>query len=62
MLSLLYLSQHMRFWVPVLHFTSNQGSGKPVQTRISLCYSHTQNMDEDEDWKHNLNLKSCWIR
>ena len=40
----------------LLNFSSNKGAGKPVQTRISHCYSHSQSMDEDEDSNQNLNM------
>ena len=50
---MLYLSQHMCFGVLVA-FSTNENPGKPVQTRISLCYEFTQSMDEDKDSKQNL--------
>ena len=37
-------------------FSTNENPGKPVQTRISLCYEYTQSMDEDKDSKQNLDL------
>ena len=39
-------------------FSNNENPGKPVQTRISLCYEFTQSMDEDKDSKQNLDLLS----
>ena len=39
-------------------FSANVNTGKPVQTRISLCYYYTQSMDEDKDSKQNFDLKS----
>ena len=52
---MLYLSQHMCFGGRVA-FSTNENQGKPVQTRISLCYLYTQSMDEDKDPKQNLDL------
>ena len=43
------------FWVRVV-FSTNENPGKPVQTRISLCYLYTQSVDEDKDSKQNLDL------
>ena len=37
-------------------FLTNENPGKPVQTRISLCYEFTQSMDGDKDSKQNLDL------
>ena len=37
-------------------FSTNENPGKPVQTRISLCYEYTQSMDEDKESKQNLDL------
>ena len=37
-------------------FSTNENPGKPVQTRISLCYEFIQRMDEDKDAKQNLDL------
>ena len=37
-------------------FSTNENPGKPVQTRISLCYEYTQSMDEDKHLKQNLDL------
>ena len=37
-------------------FSTNENLGKPLQTRISLCYLYTQSMDEDKDSKQNLEL------
>ena len=37
-------------------FSTDENPGKPVQTRISLCYECTQSMDEDKDSKQNLDL------
>ena len=37
-------------------FSTNENPGKPVQTRISLCYLYKQSMDEDKDSKQNLDL------
>ena len=54
---MLYLSQHMCFGGRVA-FSTNENQGKPVQTRISLCYLYTQSMDEDKDPKQNLDLYS----
>ena len=52
---MLYLSQYMCFGVRVA-FSTSENPGKPVQTRISLCYWYTQSMDEDKDSKQNLDL------
>ena len=52
---MLYLSQHICFGVRFA-FSTNKNQGKPVQTRISLCYYYTQSMDEDKDLKQNLDL------
>ena len=37
-------------------FSTNENPGKPVQTRISLCYEFTQSMEEDKDSKQILDL------
>ena len=37
-------------------FSTNENPGKPVHTRISLCYEYTQSIDEDKDSKQNLDL------
>ena len=37
-------------------FLTIKNPGKPVQTRISLCYEYTQSMDEDKDLKQNLDI------
>ena len=37
-------------------FLTIENQGKPVQTRISLCYEYTQSMDEDKDSKQNLDI------
>ena len=37
-------------------FSTNENPGKPVQTRMSLCYEFTQSMDKDKDSKQNLDL------
>ena len=34
-------------------FSTNENPGKPVQTRISLCYEFTQSIDKDKDTKQN---------
>ena len=35
-------------------FSTNENPGKPLQTRIGLCYLYTQSLDEDKDSKKNL--------
>ena len=35
-------------------FSTNENPGKPVQTRISLCYEHTQSKDEDKELTRNI--------
>ena len=45
----------MRFGVRVA-FSTNENPGKPVQTRISLCYEYIQSMDDNKDSKQNLDL------
>ena len=39
-------------------FSTNEKPGKPMQTRIGLCYKYTQSMDEDKDSKQNFDLYS----
>ena len=34
-------------------FSTKENPGKPVQTRITLCYEFTQSIDEDKDSKQN---------